>query len=128
MISTQKKDSPKSRDPLSEDARAARAMGLTYGKYKALMYTPTACPQKEEKPPKAPQNQKKKKYSDQQLFDLWQQGKTDAEIAASVGVSRAMITKWRDIMDIPSSHKDREKYRLIDTEYGLYAVLEDDLI
>lgn len=128
MDTTTKKESPETRDPLSEDAREARAMGLTYGKYKALSYTPTTNPpKKEEKRPESPRK-RTKRYTDQQLFELWQEGKSDAEIASAVGVSRAMIQKWRDIMEVPSSPEGRDKYFLIDTEYGLYVVTEEDLL
>lgn len=127
MRTNSKSESSESRDPLSEDARAASAMGLSYGKYKALTYTPTPHPPEDKKSPESAPK-RTKKYTDQQLFDLWQEGKSDAEIAACVGVSRAMIQRWRDIMEIPSSPEGRDKYRLIDTEYGLYAVTDEDLL
>lgn len=113
-----------------EDTAAARAMGLSYGKYKALTYNPQNTPKKEDTPP-AHSKKKSSKYTDKQLFELWQEGKTDAEIGAAVGVSRAMIQKWRDKMELPSTSKRKintKKYRLVDTEYGPYIVLQDDLL
>lgn len=111
---------------LTDDVNAARALGLSYGKYKALTYHAPA--EKKEDPPPV-KKRRTKKYTDQQLFDLWQQGKTDAEIGAAVGVSRAMIQKWRDILEVPSATKcqgDIKKYRLVETQYGPYVVYSDD--
>ena len=113
-----------SKSLLSEEVQAARALGLTYGKYKALSYTPSATPLKESSSETTAPKNRKRKYTDQQLFDLWQQGKTDAEIGKIIGVSRAMVQKWRDTMEIPStlSKEEREAYCLIETKYGWYMV------
>ena len=116
---------------LADDERAARAMGLSYGKWRALSYKPSEPTQPPQEPEPPKRKRKTKKYTDQQLFDLWQQGKTDAEIGAAVGVSRAMIQRWRDNLEIPSASKgniDTKKYRLIETRYGPYAVTEEDLM
>lgn len=110
---------------LSEDARAATAMGLTYGKYKALHYTTPA-----ETQPQNPLFRKPKKKH-QMIFDLWQQGKTDAEIAVAVGLARPTIQKWRSTMEIPPANKckiSREEYTLIETDYGPFVVLKKDLL
>lgn len=123
------KKQPESRDLLSEDARTASSMGLTYGKYKALTYTPSPIPPTEEKVLQCPKNKpRKRKYTDQQLFDLWQQGLTDPQIAATVGVTKGVIYKWRDLMEVPASMVGRDQYRLVETEFGLYVVHIDDLI
>lgn len=123
------KKQPESRDLLSEDARAASAMGMTYGKWRAQMYTPSPNPPIEEKDPIPPKSKpRKKKYTDEQLFELWQQGLTDPQIAAKVGVTKAVIFKWRDLMEVPASMEGRDQYRLVDTEFGLYVVHIDDLI
>lgn len=115
---------------LADDEREARAMGLTYGKWRALSYNPTIPTE----PPKQPSPQKRrrktKKYTDKQLFKLWQQGKTDAEIGAAVGVSRAMIQRWRDNLEIPSTSKnkiDTKKYRLEETPLGTFVVKDSIL-
>ena len=44
-----------------------------------------------------------KKYDDQEAFRLWQAGRTDREIAAVFGVSRTIIQRWRDTLEIPST-------------------------
>ena len=124
-----KKES-ESRDLLSEDARAATAMGLTYGKYKALTYKPTPYTPTEEKRLISPQKKHKpKKYTDEAIFTLWQQGLPDTKIAEKFGVTKQTIQKWRDIMEVPSiPQPERQKYRLVDTEYGLYVLSPDDEI
>lgn len=107
---------------LAEDQRAAQAMGLTYGKWRALSYTPSA-------PQNAPQshqsNKPKKEYQKHyERFTLWQKGLSDYEISTHIGVSRIAIVKWRGIMELPAARrcKDRHKYRLEETEYGIFAV------
>ena len=112
---------------LEEEVKAAAAMGLSYGKYRALMDTAENTANK--KDPIPARKKRKKRYADDKIFKLWQQGKTDAEIAAILGSSRSMIQKWRDNMEIPSvSTKGicREKYRLVETEYGLYVLQPGD--
>ena len=123
-----KKES-ESRDLLSEDARAATAMGLTYGKYKALTYKPTPYTPTEEKRLISPtKKHKPKKYTDEEIFALWQQGLPDTKIAEKFGVTKQTIQKWRDIMEVPSiPQPERQKYRLVDTEYGLYVLPDDEI-
>lgn len=68
-----------------------------------------------------------RRYTDEQLFALWQQGKSDAKIGAVVGVSHTVIQRWRDEMELPShyqNHVDTHNYKLVNTEYGIYAVYE----
>lgn len=108
---------------IADDERAARAMGLTYGKYKALTYQPI--------PPKplAQRRQRPRRYTDQEAFQLWQEGHTDSEIARRVGVSRALIQKWRDTLELPSTTKepiDTKKYRLAQLQDGTVVVLKDE--
>ena len=69
---------------------------------------------------------REKSYTDQEAFEHWQHCETDAEIAAVLGVSRARIQRWRDIMELPAhlSPEQRLQYRLVNTEYGIYAVKE----
>ena len=105
---------------IADDERIARAMGLTYGKYKALTYQPI--------PPKQPakRKQRPRRYTDQEAFQLWQEGHTDSEIARRVGVSRALIQKWRDTLELPSTTKERvdtKKYRLAQLQDGTSVVL-----
>ena len=108
---------------LDDKIRKANAMGLSYGYYKALHPDPPS--------PKPPRKKKKskRKYTDEQLLDLWKQGKTDAEIGAAVGVSGAAIQKWRDNMEVPcnkNKHIDRSKYELIETEYGIFVICDEN--
>ena len=114
--------------PLEKDALAARAMGLTYGQYKALTYKPADHgPAKKRKESR----KREKHYSEQEVFSLWQAGKTDAEIASAVGVSRTIIQRWRDILELPSTAKnnvDTKKYRLDYLQDGtLIAIMDEDL-
>lgn len=110
---------------LAEDERAAQAMGLTYGRYKALSYTPS----KPQNPPQPHQNRKPKQEYLKHLkrFLLWKKGFTDEEIASRIGVSRIAIVKWRDIMELPAARrcKDRYKYHLEETEYGIFAIHDE---
>lgn len=107
---------------------AAKEMGLTYGKYRALMY-------QQEKPsqPKPTGHQRRKqhrKYSTHEAFSLWQEGKNDSEIAEALGVSRALIQRWRDNLELPSTtrhHVDTKKYRLQQAEDGTYYAIKGDL-
>lgn len=111
---------------LDKDALEARAMGLTYGQYKALTYNP------EQKQPEAkPEESRKmkKRYNEQQVFSLWQAGKTDAEIASAVGVSRTIIQRWRDTLELPSTAKtnvDTKKYRLAHLQNGTLVAIKDE--
>lgn len=113
---------------LSKNARAAAAMGLSYGKYKALTYNPD---QERKSPSKSHRKpQKGKRYSEQEAFNLWQEGKTDEEIASVFGVSRTLIQRWRDTMELPSTSKrriDTKKYRLEQNPDGTYVVLKETM-
>ena len=108
---------------LDLDVRAADALGISYGKYKALTYNPgqtMAIPQ---------QNTRKRparRFTDVQAFTLWQAGMTDAEIGKTLGVSRAYIQRWRDQLELPSTSKNRidtKKYRLAALQDGTTIVL-----
>ena len=111
---------------LAADDRAAQSMGLSYGKYKALTYTPS----EPQNPPQEPQTKKHKQeyIKHHNRFILWQKGYSDGKIAAELGVSKVTINKWRDTMELPPVRKctDRDKYRLVETEYGVFAVTDDD--
>ena len=109
---------------LDLDIRAADALGISYGKYKALTYQPDTTmvfPQ---------QNNRKKtarRFTDLQAFTLWQAGMTDAEIGSTLGVSRAYIQRWRDQLELPSTSKNRridtKKYRLAAMQDGTAIVI-----
>lgn len=113
---------------LSKNARTAAAMGLSYGRYKALTYNPD---QERKSPSKSRRKpQKGKRYSEQEAFNLWQEGKTDEEIASVFGVSRTLIQRWRDTMELPSTSKrriDTTKYRLEQNPDGTYVVLKEPM-
>ena len=69
---------------------------------------------------------RKKRYTDEQLFQLWQEGHTDEQIGQSVGVSRQFIQRWRDQLELPSTSKYRintQKYRLSTLRDGTYIVI-----
>ena len=115
---------------LDIDARAANEMGISYGKYRALIQespaTMAAFPKKKR------QNRRPRKFTDEQAFSLWQDHKTDAEIGSTLGVSRAYIQRWRDQLELPSTSKndiDTKKYRLAELQDGTAVVIHegDDL-
>lgn len=109
---------------LDEYIRAADALGLSYGYYTALIYEPVkkavaASPVKIKR--YGPY-----KYTDEQLFRLWQEGYTDEQIGKAAGVSRQYIQRWRDQLELPSTSKFRvntQKYRLTTMRGGTYIVI-----
>ena len=111
---------------LDLDIRAADAMGISYGKYKALTYTGQIMTE----PAKRPNKRRQRKFTDAEAFDLWQQGLTDDEIGRILGVSRAYIQRWRDQLDLPSTARfpiNTKKYRLSQMEDGTPIVINDEL-
>lgn len=114
---------------LDQDIRAADALGISYGYYKARTYIPTAlmAPPSKKKQRKFPE----RRFTDEQAFALWQAGKSDTEIGAIVGVSRQTIQKWRDVLELPLTTKkfvDTQKYRLCKIRDGTYIVVHSDEI
>lgn len=113
-------------DKISQDAKAAAEMGISYGQYIALTYDPDA----PWSPPSSSNEKKtKRRYTDELLFRLWQEGKTDPEIGAVVGVSRQLIQRWRDQMELPSTAKnavDTKKYRLTTLRDGTCVAIHTD--
>lgn len=112
---------------VAEDDRKAKEMGLSYGKYKALLYDPSkTTPQP---PAGSGRRKQKRKYSYHAAFALWQEGKNDTEIAEALGVSRALIQRWRDNLELPSTtrhHVNTKKYRLQQSEDGTYYAIKID--
>lgn len=112
---------------LDEDIRAADAMGISYGYYIALSYDPYAAMATPE--PTRPRRRRTRRYTDEQLFRLWQEGYTDEQIGQSVGVSRQYIQRWRDQLELPSTSKFRintKKYRLTTMRDGTYIVVTSE--
>lgn len=101
-------------DQIDKDCIAAKDLGLSYGHYKALSYdpmqhTPIYCT-----PPQ--RQQQTRRFTDAEAFALWQQGYSDGEIAAAIGVSKSRIQAWRSRMKLPPITEpgiDRKKYRLV---------------
>lgn len=117
---------PTNTELLEADVRAAKELGMTYGKYKAMTYNSPGIitPKKTRKRP-----QRTKKYTDEAVFLLWQSGKTDAEIGAAVGVSRAIIQRWRDVLELPSTtthYVETQKYHLEKNPDGTYVAIKED--
>lgn len=113
---------------LAKDAAAARALGLSYGEYKAMQYLRGESPQEATRGPQKPQKSLKR-YDDREAFKLWQEGKTDAQIASALGVSRTIIQRWRDVLELPSTHKkmiNTKKYRLEKNRDGSLIAVKDD--
>ena len=111
---------------LDLDIRAADALGISYGKYKAMTYDPDATMAP---PEKKKRNRPPRKFTDAQAFSLWQARMTDAEIGSVLGVSRAYIQRWRDQLELPSTSKNRidtKKYRLAALRDGTTIVLQKD--
>lgn len=114
-------------DNIDRAAIAAKALGISYGYYQAMIYNsgqkidPSIPPRK--------RNRKHRKFTDQEAFTLWQQYLTDKEIAAEIGVSRAYIQRWRDQLELPSTSKtpiDTQKYRLTHLQDGTSIILRED--
>lgn len=111
---------------LAEENRIAKSMGLTYGKYKALSYE---AERKASEAPRKPARKSRRRYTDEQAFAMWQAGKNDCEIGAALGVSRQIIQRWRDTMELPSTAKeeiDTEHYHLVKTPAGTFVVYGED--
>lgn len=111
-------------ESLEANIKAAAAQGISYGKYKAQTRDLTP-PEQKKAPPK--KKGPKRRYTDAQALELWKQGKTDTEIGAAVGVSRACIQRWRDNMELPLYSDDPEAaqyYELVETKYGTFIVYE----
>lgn len=69
-----------------------------------------------------------KRYDDELAFQLWQEGKTDRQIAAVFGVSRTIIQRWRDSLELPSTSKyviNTKRYRLVKDKDGRYYAVKD---
>ena len=108
---------------LDDDIRAADAMGISYGNYIALFYDPYAAMAG---PVICPKRYGPNRYTDEQIFRLWQEGKTDEAIGQVVGVSRQYIQRWRDQLELPSTTKVRvntQKYRLTAMRDGTPVVI-----
>ena len=109
---------------LDEYIRAADALGLSYGYYTALIYEPVKKAMAD--PTVKIKRYGPNRYTDEQLFRLWQEGYTDEQIGAAAGVSRQYIQRWRDQLELPSTSKFRvntQKYRLTTMRDGTYIVI-----
>ena len=106
-------------------SKAANELGLSYGKYTALFYKPE---ETIEEPPAKKRKRHKRRYTDEQAFALWQDGKSDKEIAEACGVSRQCIQKWRDQLELPFQNKtiDTQKYRLVYLQDGTAVIVQSD--
>lgn len=112
-------------DQLDRDARAAKELGFpSYGYYIASKYDPYTAMATNE--PANHKRRHKRRYTDEQIFLLWQEGKTDEQIGQVVGVSRQLIQRWRDQLELPSTSKyqiDTKKYRLTTLRDGTPVVI-----
>jgi len=109
---------------LDVDISAADAMGLSYGYYMALIYESAKNAMAD--PPVKLKRYGPNRYTDEQLFRLWQEGCTDEQIGAAAGVSRQYIQRWRDQLELPSTskfHVNTQKYRLTTMRDGTYIVI-----
>jgi len=111
---------------LDDDIRAADALGISYGYYIARSYNPYAAMAT---PTPKVKRRRTRRYTDEQLFRLWQEGYTDEQIGQAVGVSRQFIQRWRDQLELPSTSKflvNTKKYRLTTMRDGTYIVIISD--
>lgn len=112
-------------DQLDRDARTAKELGFpSYGYYIASKYDPCTAVATIE--PANHKRRRERRYTDEQLFLLWQEGKTDEQIGQVVGVSRQFIQRWRDQLELPSTSKhriDTKKYRLTTLRDGTPVVI-----
>lgn len=102
-------------DELEKDVGAARALGISYGKYKALLQEQGYLKPRKESQTITPKRSRRR-FTTEAAFALWQQGKSDREIGRMLGVSRQIIQRWRDTLELPSVCKhtiDTGQYRLI---------------
>ena len=109
---------------LDHDIRAADELGISYGYYIAQSYDPYAA--MAAPAPTSHKRRRARRYTDEHLFALWQEGKTDEQIGQAVGVSRQFIQRWRDQLELPSTSKFRvntKKYRLTTLRDGSYIVI-----
>lgn len=114
---------------IHDDIKAAKELGVSYGKYKAMTWDGKPLPPHPPAPPKPPSRGKKRKFQDQDAFELWQKGYSDSQIGAALGVSRTIIQRWRDTLELPSTqdpNTDTKKYRLAITRDGIFALHEND--
>lgn len=113
---------------LDLDIRAADAMGISYGKYKALTYDPSQTmalhkPKKRRGPAR--------KFSDAQAFALWQSGMNDTAIGKELGVSQQTISNWRAQLELPllsNNMVNPQKYRLEELSDGTCVAVYIDKI
>lgn len=113
---------------LADECAIAKSMGISYGIYKARIY------EKERKimaPPPQPQKcvKSRRRFTDEDAFALWQEGKNDCEIGIALGVSRQIIQRWRDTMELPSTIKndiDTSKYHLVKTPRGMFVICGEE--
>lgn len=105
----------------------ARAMGLTYGKYRALLYEQERKQPSKTQEPEKPKKKSLRRFTDSDAFALWQQGFSDSQIGAALGVPRQSIQRWRSNLELPSTASgniNTKRYRLEDTPYGIFAIFE----
>ena len=111
-------------DRIVQYETAARAIGLSYGKYVAMLYDSSWAA-----PSVTIRRRRPRKFDEQQAFALWQRHMTDLEIAGILGVSRGYIQEWRSQLELPSTakkHIDTKKYRLTFLQDGTVVVIHSD--
>lgn len=111
---------------LEDDVRAAKELGISYGKYKLLTYDPTKAMAA---PIKKPQRRRPRKFTDAEAFELWKQGMTDSQIGSALGTSRANIQRWRDQLELPSTswnYVNTKKYHLTTMQDGTAIIIQND--
>lgn len=115
---------------LEKDVVAAKAMGLSYGAYKALMFDM----ERHQAQGRQKNTQKKRqrgaapRYSTEAAFALWQERKNDREIGEAFGVSRQSVQRWRENLELPSilTGVNPEDYILVRVDGVTYAVRRED--
>lgn len=68
---------------------------------------------------------RKKKFSDDDLLELWNEGLTDTEIAEILGVAMASVYRRRKKLGLPrnpGTHRDARVYRVYDNEFHEFVM------
>lgn len=93
---------------LDEDVRNAQALGVSYGRYKALCLSRGIAPTKKAATKRKRRRADLRKFEDKQALDLWKKGLSDARIGERLGVRRQAISAWRHRYGLPTQQDIRD--------------------
>jgi hypothetical protein len=113
-------------DELEKDVLAAKAAGMSYGRWRAMQGFSGPCTGKNERKRK---KGAQPKFTTEEAFLLWKAGNRDSQIARYLGVSRQSIQKWRGLLELPSNARSEtrtERFALVKINGEFYAVRSED--